>query len=174
MSLIVGKKLKNLVDTGLVTGLPLDTNAVKSVHVDVRLDSLIYLETVPDIFHQTIIPGKDKLQLTEFDLFKENLILKPNQFALGGLKETISLPNNITGFFYLDSSLGRCGSDHGAAILIQPGWSGKLVLELMNAAQYHNLRFYDGMNIGKLMFMEHEEVEGYNGRFINQQEVRGN
>ena len=63
----------------------------------------------------------------------EKFILHPNEFILASTLETLELPNDIAGRLEGKSSLGRLGIIiHSTAGKFDPGWKGKLVLEITN------------------------------------------
>jgi dCTP deaminase len=63
----------------------------------------------------------------------EPFVLQPRDFVLATTYEWVKLPNNIAGRLEGRSSIGRLGVIiHSTAALIDPGFSGKIVLELGN------------------------------------------
>jgi dCTP deaminase len=62
-----------------------------------------------------------------------DLELKPRDFVLGSTVESIDLPDNICGILFGRSGLGRLGVvPYVGAGFVNPGWEGKLTLELVN------------------------------------------
>lgn len=63
----------------------------------------------------------------------EKFIIHPNEFILASTLENLELPNYIAGRLEGKSSLGRLGLVvHSTAGKFDPGWKGKLVLEITN------------------------------------------
>ena len=156
--------LKKLINDGVIDAL---YSAIQPSSIDVCInDYILYEDTSKE---RTITLRQDTLK-TEMYL-AEGFSLKPNEFILTSLKEKIYLPNNITALFYLDSCLARSGLEHSAAILIHPGWEGYLTLELKNISQVHTLVFTKNMQIGKIVFHQHEETSSYNGQYQNQTNI---
>ena len=63
----------------------------------------------------------------------EQFILKPGKFILGNTHESVKVPNNMIARIEGRSTYARFGiSMHQTAPWIQPGWSGKIILEIMN------------------------------------------
>jgi len=63
----------------------------------------------------------------------EPFVLQPREFVLATTHEWVKLPDNIAGRLEGRSSIGRLGVIiHSTAALIDPGFSGKIVLELGN------------------------------------------
>lgn len=87
-------------------------------------------------------------------LIKKNkpFFLKPNEFALAITNEELTLPNNIVGWLDGRSSLARIGlMIHATSHRIDPGWNGKIVLELFNSSNI-TLALYPGMLIAAISF----------------------
>ncbi|MCX6702545.1 MAG: dCTP deaminase [Candidatus Wolfebacteria bacterium] len=73
----------------------------------------------------------------------EPFVLHPGQFILGSTIEDVTLPNDIAARLEGRSRLGRLGLIiHSTAGHIDPGWSGRITLEITN--------------IGKLPIILHE------------------
>lgn len=61
------------------------------------------------------------------------LVLHPGEFVLGATEEKITVPNNIVARLEGKSSIGRLGlMIHVTAGFVDPGWSGRLTLEICN------------------------------------------
>ncbi|KAG8271473.1 hypothetical protein J6590_061028 [Homalodisca vitripennis] len=90
----------------------------------------------------------NEIQLTEDDTF----FLHPGELALAVTMESITLPNNLIGWLDGRSSLARLGlMVHITAQRIDPGWQGKIVLEIYNAGKLP-LGLRPGMLIAALSF----------------------
>ena len=64
---------------------------------------------------------------------KEVFKLEPGEFVLALTYETVRVPRNLIGVVEGRSTYARAGlSMHQTAPWIQPGWSGPIVLEIMN------------------------------------------
>jgi dCTP deaminase len=64
---------------------------------------------------------------------RDSITLHPNQLLLGMTYERVVVPPNLIGFVEGRSTYARVGlSMHQTAPWIQPGWDGKIVLEMMN------------------------------------------
>ncbi|GBL05436.1 dCTP deaminase [Glaciecola sp. KUL10] len=83
---------------------------------------------------------------------EESFYLHPGQLALAVTHESITLPGNIIGWLDGRSSLARLGlMVHVTAHRIDPGWSGQIVLEFINAGKLP-LALKPKMKIGALSF----------------------
>ena len=73
---------------------------------------------------------------------------------LGQTLEWVELPNDLVARLEGKSSLGRLGLlIHSTAGYVDPGWKGKLTLELSNVAKLP-IALYFGMKIGQISFFE--------------------
>jgi len=133
---------------------PFDSEMVKSFTYDVKIGHEFL------VFQNTTHPYID-LQNPQDNLTRsvkvENgkpFILHPGEFVLGSLLENLELPSDIAAQIEGKSSLGRVGLlIHSTAGYVDPGWKGKLTLELSNVANLP-ITIYPGMPIGKLVFHE--------------------
>ena len=112
------------------------------------------------VFHNARKPYIDVRQpqddLTEIVEVPEGgcLILHPHEFVLGSTIERIRLPADIVARLEGKSSLGRLGLlIHSTAGFVDPGWDGRLTLELSNVANLP-ITLYPGMKIGQVSFYQ--------------------
>jgi dCTP deaminase len=83
----------------------------------------------------------------------EQFVLHPGEFVLGQTLEWVELPGNLVARLEGKSSLGRLGLlIHSTAGYVDPGWKGKLTLELSNVAKLP-IALYFGMKIGQISFL---------------------
>ena len=79
-------------------------------------------------------------------------ILHPGEFVLASTKEYIGMPTHLVGILDGRSSLGRLGvTVHTTASGINPGWEGRITLEVTNIGKIP-IALYPGMRIAKLTF----------------------
>ncbi|PWI35014.1 dCTP deaminase [Vibrio albus] len=96
----------------------------------------------------------------------EAFFLHPGQLALAVTHESVTLPADIVGWLDGRSSLARLGlMVHVTAHRIDPGWSGKIVLEFYNSGRLP-LALKPMMPIGALSFevLSGEAEKPYNKR----------
>ena len=79
-------------------------------------------------------------------------MMVPGEFCLAQVQEILTLPSFVTAQFLLKSSRGREGYEHLMAGFIDPGYSGRLTLELKNMRRHHEIPLYKGLKIGQLVF----------------------
>lgn len=145
------------------------------ISIDLRLDYSF------SVFNYNSHPYIDTLSNTE-ELFKQievgpddAFILQPNAFAIASTIEYLELADNIVSELHGRSSIARLGIIvHGTASLFDPGWSGKVVLELHNVGPMA-IKLYPGMRICALTFelissnVEIPYRDKSDGKYIGQQ-----
>ncbi len=83
----------------------------------------------------------------------ESIKIKPGEMILGHTLEAFHLPQDLAGKLEGKSSYGRMGlSVHASTDFINPGWSGRMPLPLVNHSRA-TLRLYPGMPICQLMLI---------------------
>lgn len=89
----------------------------------------------------------ERLMMNEF-----GYILKPGEFVLASTEEIVTLPATICGRLEGRSSVARMGlTVHVTAGIIDPGFSGRITLELANLGPKY-ITLYPGMRICALSF----------------------
>lgn len=139
---------------------PLAPNAVQPSSVDLRLGRTLRV-FLPKARGQDPLQGGHRIDLARGDQYGthdvelqrgEPYFLLPGQFALGVTLEAITLPDDLVGRLDGKSSLGRFGLlIHATAGLVDPGWDGRLTLELGNLGPLP-ISLYYGMKIGQISF----------------------
>jgi len=122
---------------------------------DVTISSKILIEKPlePAIISHDIIKTVDDRWL-ELDIFDKPYSLAPGEFILASTSELITLPDDIEAVFCLKSSRGREGWEHALAGYIDPGFSGRITLELKNNNRYYPLELSLGLKIGQIRFFK--------------------
>ena len=83
----------------------------------------------------------------------EPYLLQSGDFILASTYETIHVPRDLAARLEGKSSLGRVGLlIHSTAGYVDPGWQGKLTLELTNVAN-KPITLYKGMRIAQISFI---------------------
>ena len=135
-------------------------SAISGVSVDIRLGNKfrVFIEhTMPYI---DLSAAKDAVaasldQVMSEEIFIEDdqaFFLHPGELALAVTYEDVTLPADIVGWLDGRSSLARLGlMVHVTAHRIDPGWSGKIVLEFYNSGKLP-LALRPKMTIGALNF----------------------
>ena len=153
MTVLSDRSIKEELAAGRLVIEPLDHNDIQPASVDLHLDRVFR------IFRVTRRPYVDVRQpmedLTELVTIEdeEPFIVQPGAFVLGSTLESISLPDDIVARVDGRSSLGRLGLlVHATAGYVDPGWMGKLTLELSNQSQMP-IALYFGMNVSQISFL---------------------
>ncbi len=147
------RSIREEIDRERIVIRPLDAGDIQPASVDVHLDRQIL------VFRNSRRPYIDVRQdvedLTESVMIEDDVpfILHPGEFVLGGTLEHIEVPDDLVARLDGKSSLGRIGLlIHSTAGYVDPGWKGKLTLELSNVATLP-LTLYGGMKIGQISFL---------------------
>jgi dCTP deaminase len=98
-------------------------------------------------------PDEAKELTTEITVKEgEPFILQPSDFVLATTIESFSLPDDLVARLEGRSSLGRLGIVvHSTASVFEPGWRGKVVMELGNMGRMP-VMLYPGMRVCALTF----------------------
>lgn len=98
----------------------------------------------------------DQSEMVEMDISDRTASnpyrMVPNEFCLAEVQEIVKLPPFLTAQFLLKSSRGREGYEHLMAGFVDPGYHGRLTLELKNMRRHHELPLFPGLKIGQLVF----------------------
>ena len=164
MSTIVDHQIRHLARTmGLVE--PFNPELVNPASYDVTLGPTILVEGRP---------GRERW--VEVDITDGVYSLEPGEFVLAHTQELVRVPSNLECVFNLKSSRGREGYEHLMAGYIDPGFTGRVTLELVNVNRYHRLPLEHGMRIGQLRFSKLDEIPmrsyAVTGRYQNDQSVQ--
>jgi dCTP deaminase len=133
---------------------PFDDSSVQPSSIDLHVDR--YFRTFHNARHPYIDVKKPMEDLTELVKVEPNeaFILHPGEFVLGSTSEYVRLPNDLVARLEGKSSLGRLGLlIHSTAGFVDPGFEGRLTLELSNVANLP-ITIYPGMKIGQIGFFQ--------------------
>lgn len=141
-----------------ITPTPNFSDALGSCSIDLRLG---YSFRVFELSKYPFIDplGKIKQETTREMIVKEGnyFMMHPGEFVLATTLENVSLPSDVVGRLEGRSSLGRLGIVvHSTASLVDPGFSGKIVMELGNLGKIP-VALYPGMRVCALTFEKLEK-----------------
>ena len=149
------RTIKELIAAGRIEIDPYEPARVQPSSVDLRLGDRIRVFTnthkraVVDLRH----PSEDLTELVTLEPGKP-FILHPHEFVLGITHERVGLPDDVVGRIEGKSSLGRLGLlIHSTAGFVDPGWRGRLTLELANILNLP-ITLYAGMLVAQISFMK--------------------
>lgn len=131
---------------------PLDPQDIQPSSVDLHLGESF--QVFRNSRYPYIDPSREQEGLMELvkASAEEPFVLHPGEFVLGTTIERIVLPDDIVGRLEGKSSLGRLGLlIHSTAGYVDPGWDGRLTLELSNVANLPII-LMPGMAIGQISF----------------------
>jgi len=144
MSSIVDHQIRQLCrDMGLVE--PFDPDLINPASIDVTLGPEILVEN-------------DHGDFTPISIENNEFYMPPGAFVLAATAEYIRVPNNLEAVFQLKSSRGREGYEHALAGYIDPGFHGRVTLELSNIRRFKELPLRAGMRIGQLRFAKVDAI----------------
>lgn len=132
---------------------PLNPDDIQPASVDVHIDRVFRVFKVSS--RPYMDPRKAMDDLTNEVVIDDDtpFFIHPGEFVLASTLEIVTLPDDILAQVEGKSSLGRIGLlIHATAGFVDPGWHGKLTLELSNVAKMPIALHY-GMKIGQLSFM---------------------
>lgn len=138
MSTIVDHQIRKLCrEQGLVE--PFDPEMINPASIDVTLGDQILVES-------------DNGDFIPFNIKHETYHMPPGAFVLAATAEWVRIPSDLECIFQLKSSRGREGYEHALAGYIDPGFNGRVTLELSNLRRFKELPLRSGMRIGQLRF----------------------
>lgn len=164
----------NLINTN-AKGVKIISYGLSSMGYDVRLTDTVKLFTntnstvVDPILHDSDCFVDAKILNTESGL--RYFILPPNSYALGNTVETFNLPKSVLATVMGKSTYARAGLIINTTV-IEPGFSGTVVIELANGTTLPIKVYLDG-GIAQFIFFKSatECAIGYNdrkGKYQNQ------
>ena len=148
------RTILQLIGEGRIGVEPFDRADVQPSSIDLRLGA--DFQVFRNSRYPYIDPAREQSGLTELvtATAEEPFVLHPGEFVLGTTAEWIKLPDDIVARLEGKSSLGRLGLlIHSTAGYVDPGWSGRLTLELSNVANLP-IVLTPGMKIGQISFAE--------------------
>lgn len=122
------KTLKKLLKSGELILEPINDKSIQPASIDCRLGDHFL---IPDENGMDYISMDHEIQYRE--VVSETITIPPHSFILGTTIEYLELPDNIVVFIEGRSSIGRMGLFIENAGWVDPGFKGKLTLELFNA-----------------------------------------
>jgi dCTP deaminase len=131
---------------------PFDPRAVQPASVDLKLGREF---RVFRNYRLPYIEVKEPMpELTELEVIDDGVpfILHPGEFVLAVTLERVEIPDDLVGRLDGKSSLGRLGLIvHSTAGFVDPGFKGRLTLELTNVANLP-ITLYHGMPVSQISF----------------------
>jgi dCTP deaminase len=156
MAILSDSDIKKYLEEGLIVIDPLEDleRQVQPSSVDLRIGSEFKGFR---IIRKPFIDPKDKLDMESYmESFhiseNEAFIIHPGEFALATTYETVHLPDNLVARVEGRSSMGRLGiTMHVTAGYIDPGFQGKITLEISNIGKMP-VALYPGQRVCQIVF----------------------
>jgi dCTP deaminase len=153
MSVLSDRDIAAALGAGRIKIEPYDPADLQPSSVDLHLDRSFRVfrnNRYPYIDVRAAQPDLTELLAVADD---EAFVLHPGEFVLGQTIEWVELPDDVVARLEGKSSLGRLGLlIHSTAGYVDPGWKGKLTLELSNVAKLP-IALHFGMKIGQISFL---------------------
>lgn len=146
------RSIREEIEAGRLVIDPFEERALQPASVDLRLGREFRVfrnYRLPYIDVKVDVP-----QLTELETVDDDnpFILHPGEFVLAVTLERVELPADLVGRLDGKSSLGRLGLIvHSTAGFVDPGFKGRLTLELTNVANLP-ITLYYAMPVSQISF----------------------
>ena len=149
--LLSDRSIRKAIKEGRISFDPMHEECIQPSSVDLHLlDEFRVFKSA----HNAFIDSRERKDYTELCEVAEGnpFVLHPGEFVLGCTVEKVSFDSSLVGFIEGKSSLGRLGVViHATAGKVNPGWSGRLTLELSNVGKMP-VALYPGMEIAQISF----------------------
>lgn len=161
--------IRALLERGELVINPVGDQSIQPASIDCVLDNHFL---VIDRNSMSFLDLETEVKYREIE--SECIIIPSNSFVLGTTKEYLEIPNNIVSFVEGRSSIGRLGLFIQNAGWIDPGFKGKITLELYNANSLP-IKLTAGRRICQLVFceMDQDAEFPYKGKYQEQDKTVG-
>lgn len=153
---------KGKVDREKIIGItPYVLENIQAASVDLTLSDHFLM---PEIGLTSVLDFEEPIEYTEFH--KSEFTIPPKAFVLGSTVESVRVPDHICAFVSGRSSIGRLGLFTENAGWIDPGWEGRITLELYNANAFP-IRVRAGRRICQIIFqtLDNPAMKPYRGKY---------
>ena len=148
---------------------PITPESIQPASIDCRLGNHFLL--IED-FNMNLISMDSEIKYREYE--GDTITIPPHSFLLATTMEYIKLPNDLTAFVEGRSSVGRMGLFIQNAGWVDPGFEGRITLELYNANSLP-IQLLAGRRICQLVFckMDQATLNPYRGKYQGQKKSVG-
>lgn len=163
------KTLKEMLANGDLVVEPIDEQSIQPASIDCRLgDHFLVVEDN----QMEAITLDSEIKYREVE--GKTIVIPPQSFLLATTQEYVKVPDNITAFVEGRSSIGRIGLFIQNAGWVDPGFEGRITLELYNASSLP-IKLEAGKRICQLVFckMDAKADIPYQGKYQRQQKAVG-
>jgi dCTP deaminase len=163
------RTIESLLSTGGLKIHPIDEKSIQPASVDCRLGNDFL---VVDGNHMDVITMRDEIRYRRIEA--DEITLPAHSFLLATTREYVELPDDLTAFVEGRSSIGRMGLFIQNAGWVDPGFRGRITLELYNANALP-IRLESGRRICQLVFcrMDGKARRPYAGKYQDQSMAEG-
>ncbi|MEK7453020.1 MAG: dCTP deaminase [Patescibacteria group bacterium] len=163
------KTIKEMLKSGELMIDPVKEESVQPASVDCYLGDHFL---VVDRDYMDVITLDSEIIYKEIN--NNTITIPPHSFLLATIREYIKLPNNIVAFVEGRSSIGRMGLFIQNAGWVDPGFEGKITLELYNANSLP-IKLQADRRICQLVFcrMDKDAENPYRGKYQGQDKSVG-
>lgn len=163
------KTLKKMLDSGELVVEPIDEHSIQPASIDCRLGTH-YLIVEHNEMEVLTLDSEIKYREIEGD----SITIPPHSFLLATTKEYVKLPNDLTSFVEGRSSIGRIGLFIQNAGWVDPGFEGRITLELYNANSLP-IKLQKDRRICQLVFCKMDQAAKvpYSGKYQGQDKSVG-
>ncbi len=156
--------LKQYLEEGKLKIDPIEDNSVQPASVDCTLGSHFL---VIDENSMGLLTMDDEIKYRTIEA--DSITLPPHSFILATTREEVELPDDLTAFVEGRSSIGRMGLFIQNAGWVDPGFKGRITLELYNANSLP-IKLEAGRRICQLVFckMSSRASKPYQGKYQGQ------
>ncbi len=167
MAVLSDREIKKALEEGHIVIEGLKEENIGPASIDLTLGNEFRVFKHSEVTHVDPKEGI-KEELTELIKVPEGkpFIIHPNEFVLATTREYVKVPSNLMARLDGRSSLGRLGIIvHSTAGSVDPGFEGRLTLEITNIARVP-VQLWPGMRICRLTFetLTSESMQPYNKR----------
>lgn len=163
------KTLKAMLANGSLVVDPITEESIQPASIDCRLgDHYLLIEDT----HMDILTLDTEIKYREIEA--DSITIPPHTFLLATIAEYVKLPNDLTAFVEGRSSIGRIGLFIQNAGWVDPGFEGRITLELYNANSLP-IKLQKGRRICQLVFakMDQAAENPYRGKYQGQEKSVG-
>lgn len=163
------QSIRRRIENGFLKIKPLEKDAIQPASIDCSLgdDFLIVDENRMETLNLNS-------EIRYRQIKSETITLPPHSFLLATTREHVELPDDLTAFVEGRSSIGRMGLFIENAGWVDPGFKGRITLELFNANSLP-IKLEAGRRICQLVFckMETPSTRPYKGKYQGQTSTVG-
>lgn len=159
------KTLKKMIDSGELVCEPLCEESIQPASIDCRLGTHFLVVEQNKMQHLTLDSDIEYRELES-----DSITIPAHSFLLATTMEYVKLPDDVVAFVEGRSSIGRIGLFIQNAGWVDPGFEGRITLELYNANSLP-IKLQAGRRICQLVFAKMDQVADspYRGKYQGQE-----